>query len=238
MTPAPLVADEEHGLAVARSRVYAFLASLFNQPPQEPLLRLLADESGEEADGLRELFGDGLHAELASGAREALASPESLARDFDALLRIPQDRYLAPYESAYRGTPARKTRGMGLLMGRQTREVAALYRMAGVALGGECKELPDHVAVELQFLADCASQEAEALLTGQSAEAEGWRGLQSRFQTEHVMQWVPAMCRRMEQQASTGFFRAVARVLPEVLGRDLEARRAECPPSAGPTSPV
>ncbi|MBI4868150.1 MAG: molecular chaperone TorD family protein [Candidatus Wallbacteria bacterium] len=209
------------------SGLYLFLAGLFRKPPTRDLMAMLAGEgSGQDVrETIGELVGEELAAALESAARQALGDVDGLRRDFEQLLSIPQAAYLAPYESAYRGQPAARTRGHGLLMGPHAREVAAQYRLAGLALSGEPNELPDHISLELEFIARCAEMEARNLRAGQqgSPEAAGWRLLRRRFLEQHVRAWVPRLCEEMERRASTAFYRAAARVVAGVLALEGDA---------------
>ncbi|MBI2942847.1 MAG: molecular chaperone TorD family protein [Candidatus Wallbacteria bacterium] len=209
------------------SGFYLFLAGLFRRPPARDLMAMLAGEGpgNEVREMIGALAGAESAAALETAARQALGDVEGLRRDFEQLLSIPQAAYLAPYESAYRGQPAARTRGHGLLMGPHAREVAAQYRLAGLALSGESNELPDHVSLELEFLARCGEMEARNLRAGQQGtpEAAGWRTLRRRFLEEHVQAWVPRLCEEMERRASTAFYRAAARIVAGVLAFEAEA---------------
>jgi ferredoxin len=67
--------------------------------------------------------------------------------------------------------------------------VQARYRQAGLELSGE---LPDHAAVELEFLSFLAKREEE-----DAGQAQKWRAARRRFLKEHAGRWLPEMGRRL-----------------------------------------
>ena len=67
--------------------------------------------------------------------------------------------------------------------------VQAQYRRAGLELSGE---LPDHAAVELEFLSFLARREEE-----DAGQAQKWRAARHRFLKEHAGRWLPEVGRRL-----------------------------------------
>ena len=86
--------------------------------------------------------------------------------------------------------------------------VQAVYREAGLDLAGE---LPDHAAVELEFLSYLAEQEEE-----DGAEARSWRTARHRFLKEHAGRWLPDVGRSL-MSASDASWVAVGLVLMAVF---------------------
>ena len=86
--------------------------------------------------------------------------------------------------------------------------VQAAYRQAGLDLAGE---LPDHAAVELEFLSFLAEQEEE-----DAGRAQKWRTARHRFLKEHAGRWLPDVGRSL-MSASDASWAAVGLVLTAVF---------------------
>lgn len=81
------------------------------------------------------------------------------------------------YESLYRS---------GRLLGPETHAVRQLYEVAGLHITDG--ELPDHVSLELAFLAYLARQPAL-----DPAHARRWQRLERQFIRQHAGRWLPAL---------------------------------------------
>jgi TorA maturation chaperone TorD/NAD-dependent dihydropyrimidine dehydrogenase PreA subunit len=86
--------------------------------------------------------------------------------------------------------------------------VQAVYRQAGLDLAGE---LPDHAAVELEFLSFLAEREEE-----DAEQAQKWRSARRRFLKEHVNRWLPQVAQQL-LAANDEAWRAVGLLLTAVL---------------------
>lgn len=120
-------------------------AALLLSPPTPEALAALGDADTLAVVG--ELLG--------ANARDALAPiasltwSEALREEFFALLAVPGERYLAPFESVW--CDRDESRPEGLLAGPSTSSVARFYARHGVTL--DAREMPDHLGCELSFLA-------------------------------------------------------------------------------------
>jgi hypothetical protein len=88
-------------------------------------------------------------------------------------------------------------------------DVAAFYRAFNYE-HPEVREVPDHVAVELGFLAWLAMKEAYARYRGQGEEAEICREAARRFQLEHLGRWVGRFLGRLHAAAGGGLYARAA----------------------------
>lgn len=192
------------GVAAAFHAAYRLLASLFLPPEGErlatvvvaipelrsithPLSTLACGPSLSELLDRLEAFDD---AEL-----------ERLATDHAALfLSGSLDRAVQPYESWHLGRPDHEQPSASSELGRR-------YRASGlaVAIPGE---LPDHVAVELEFCAYLCHQEGDA----EGPAVERWRRERRAFLVEHPLRWLDAFERAltesMPETAYAGFARS------------------------------
>lgn len=161
-----------------RSELYSALAEVFSDPPdwlalsgsQWPLYSIATD-----------LALDSINARLALGKMEGI-SPEPIAirqERYNALFSGPGRPRFWLHESLYRS---------GQLFGSETMDVGGIYRTAGLVIEGA--ELPDHVSLELAFLAYVANQQVNA-----DQPSGTWVEIEQNFIKTHAGQWLPALGR-------------------------------------------
>jgi len=143
-----------------------------------------------------------------TGFRQAVGA---LPGDLAAALRVLEVEYTylfinavphlpaPPYASAYTG--------QGLLMGEPAEAALVAYRRAGLTLAEEYRDLPDHVAAELEFLAWLGEQALAAQEAGDEALARTRLGQQQAFLEQQVHPWLPHFCRRVMDAARLPFYR-------------------------------
>jgi len=119
-----------------------------------------------------------------------------------------------PYESFYVDG--------GFLAQASTREVAKLYVEAGYRLTPRFKDLPDHVAVELEFASLLLREPSPALRSTLNRDPPAQ--LKPRFIKEHLAKWVPAFANCVEENAKLNLYKGVAKVLKVLV--DLASKEA------------
>lgn len=191
---------ESSRLAI-REDAYRFLASCFYPPSpelfEERCLPALADL-------LEDLAPDAArHAREAAHAGEQ-ASLESLAVEHARLFIGPFHLVAPPYGSFYLDDA--KT-----VMGESTGRVSAFYGSCGLNLADDFHELPDHIAVELEFLSFLAHKERESDAAGDRGEVDRFTGLQRSFLDRFLLPWLPPFTRSILEGAESSFYRAIAR---------------------------
>ncbi|MHB8763784.1 MAG: TorD/DmsD family molecular chaperone [Deferrisomatales bacterium] len=206
-----------------RAEAFRLLASFFCEP--DPELLLAEQVPARLALALREDSPAAAAGVEAAGELLRDADPQALLAEYTRLFLGPFEIPAPPYASVYLET--QKT-----LMGASTAAVQELYRSCGLELDQEAHELPDHIAVELEFLGYLAYQEAAATGAGAAAEAARCREQTRAFLEGHVLKWAPDLCARVENASTNGFYGAVARSLRAYL-RDVAAGPSL--PAAGAT---
>lgn len=213
------MSHEALALAQARSQVYHFLARFFTHAPDEEFVRNVLSE--ETRASLAEMFPEEAVAELRTVAGDGRGGPPcqpsqtisllDLVVDYTGLFDAPAGQYLAPYESVYRAdSRGEQGQPLALVYGPSTVAVRRLYAEAGAEIAPEFRDLPDHVGMELEFMAFLCEREAEAWGGGLEEDAATWQDWQRRFLEEHLGVWIDALCEKMQRLARTGFFRAAA----------------------------
>ena len=190
-----------------RGATYLFFARLFREAPTSALLQQLRE-----------------HRVLANAA-EAQGSDhvEAIAVEYARLFAVPGEHAVQPYESAYCDTLTIDTStacssyfaaeppptGLtGFLYGPSAVAVRNAYRRAGFELAPAAHELPDHLAIELEFMGRLLER----------GECEGAKV----FFSEHLGRWVFRCLEEIKQKTGGGFYLGVAEALAAAL-RD-EAR--------------
>jgi TorA maturation chaperone TorD len=204
----------------ARSAVYGFFSQAFIRGPSRQFLEALSTEKGTEHLG--EIFPDAAYqeelAQVRLDAREGRLTLETAALDFEALFKVPGIRYLSPYESVYRSQSAGSG---GRLCGPETAAAERLYLNEGLEPNCEFSELPDHVGVELEFMAFLCHKALKAMRAGDAAAAQDYRHQQCCFFVEHLGTWVRLLAERLASQAQTSLYRFLGNFLNLFL--DLES---------------
>ncbi len=236
---APGPHDRLLALNRARHDVYSFLAQAFLTPPTPQLLSALAAE--DLLDGAADLLGeDGLRAlrHYQESARQGADWPEQARREFMDLFKVPGGRYLAPYESVFRDTRDVAGRQVsGLLMGPSAAHVLKWYRLAAVEISGDYKDLPDHIGLELSFLAHLCAKEQGFADRGDQPRLTRAREMERDFLAAHIVSWAKPLRDKLHDQSRHAFFQTVADLLVAFTQRDLGMLEGLLGPSAGKPIP-
>jgi TorA maturation chaperone TorD len=202
-------------IAEGRSDLYRFLSEIFRAPLSAAMLRQIRSKAFMEA---LSAAGVTLDSEFVEGAEASLL--EALAVDFTFLFHGPGG-HIAPYESVQTG------RDGGELDGRAATAVRHAIEISGFYVDPKARQLPDHISVELEFMAELAREESSAWAQNNIATARDSVARQSEFVKDHLQEWVPEFCRKMRERASTQFYREIAGLLADLVERE----RAELDPS-------
>ena len=185
--------------AAARADFCRFLAACYYEPAPEFAQEKLFDSMAAAG----ELIG----VEFDAGARRlgmafAAEGMEGLLVDYTRLFLGPVDARANPYGSVWMGPD-------GLAMQDSTMDVVSLYEEGGFELSEDFRELPDHVAAELEFLYLLLFRENRALRDDDAA-VSGIEALKRRFLGEHLGRWIGPFCRAVAEGSSSDFYRALA----------------------------
>ena len=198
--------------ATARAQVYELLAAVFRRPL-----------NARQLEGLRTT--DMLAAMAAAGIDPGdgfTTDPfetvlDRLAIDYTQLFHGPET-HIVPYQSVLLDKGDE-------LMGPAALEVRNFMAQAGFEVTRDSGELPDHIGVELAFLAALAQREAAARETDDAQTAERIGLLQRQFLAAHLGRWAGLFADKVQARASTGFYAAMA----DFLARFVATERVETP---------
>jgi len=203
-------------LAFERSEAYRLLSDLY-RPPDKSLLAagvLAPLRAVMSVSPLSHLMGvlDEIESYLSQ-----LRDVTDLAVEYVKLFRGPVKALVYPYESMYVD---------GEIMGPSTFKVLGLYTEAGLETTEELKDLPDHIAVQLEFMGHLYSWEAEGLKRGDQSLAARCAALRRSFIVEHLSQWVPSFAAAILDHAASPFYRGLALITKELIASETDMARA------------
>lgn len=194
------MSDYDPDEATAREDLCRFLSACYYEPGVE-----FAEE--KLFDSMR-VAGTKLSPDLAEHARNlgaAFASEDlqTLLVDYTRLFLGPIQALAQPYESAWLGVPE------------QTEDnpppaVVELYREGGFDIDDDFMELPDHVAVELEFLYLLTFNKNQAARNGEQDEAATIERLRQRLLSQHLGVWIAPFSAAVAANAQTAFYRELA----------------------------
>jgi TorA maturation chaperone TorD len=210
-----------------REDAYRLLAACFYPPSPElfeerclpALAELLEDLVPDAARHARDAAHAGEHASL-----------ESLAVEHARLFIGPFHLVAPPYGSMYLDDA--KT-----VMGESTGKVSAFYGSCGLHLADDFHELPDHIAVELEFISFLAHKERESVAAGDRGEASRFAGLQMSFLDRFLLPWLSPFTRSILEGTESPLYRAIARCTATYVTGDRDFLERSSAASRDTTNP-
>lgn len=201
-TPANTTAIREDACRLLAACYYPPTAAFIEENCCDSLATLLAETASEAA---------GYAAEAASLMGNN--SLEELAVEYARLFMGPFQLVAPPYGSIYLGDT--KT-----VMGESTARVAAFYRANGLQLADDFHELPDHIAVELEFLSYLAHQQREADEAGNHDEAGRLAEVRQEFVTTYLLPWLAPFTTAIIEDGESPFYQTIARCTAAFFNAD------------------
>ena len=184
----------------AREDLCRYLAACYYQPGPEFAEEKVFDSMLDAATRI--------HPDLAIHARRlgeefVAEGADDLLLDYTRLFLGPTHIIAKPYGSVWLERDKR-------LMGDSTMAVQELYREGGFDINESFRELPDHVAAELEFLYLLIYRENEAHRDGKPEALEAKAALRRRFLDEHLGRWIGPFTSAVRAGAQSGFYRELA----------------------------
>lgn len=195
------MADDDFTRIAARADLCRLLAACFYQPAPE-----FAEEAAFASLAAAAAVVDPAMVEPATVLGEAFGAQPLLALqvDYTRLFMSPSGALAPPYESVWLG-------GNDPAVAQQTADaVRAAYGEAGFEIDAGFRDLPDHVAAELEFVYTLVYSEARARSLGDAAAEQRAVELRRRFMAQHLGRWTGPFCRAVRAGAHTRFYRTLA----------------------------
>jgi len=209
-----------------RSRVYGVLALGFRRPipAQVEVLaggatrQLLSDLA--HALPIRWPDEQGLFGRFREDVESRGAGPVAaeLLMEYCRLFLGPGGVPCPPYGSVYLDG--------GCVMGPSTFDARSRYQSAGLKCRASWKEPPDHICVELDFMARLSGACSPAAGRDVDVEAARLLRIQAEFLRHHLGRWGPLFAERLGEAAALHLYRFLSDFLPHWLSLDDELLRA------------
>lgn len=205
--------DHDAATATARADLCRFLAACYYQPAPEFSEEKLFDsmtDAAEQIDPALATHARGL------GEHFTVEKVENLLVDYTRLFLGPTHILAKPYASVW-------LTGENTLMQDSTMAVLELYREGGFEIDESFRELPDHIAAELEFLYLLICRENDARFNGDASARAFIAALRKRFLDEHLGRWVRPFAAAVKVGAQSAFYRELAELTDRFVA--IEARR-------------
>lgn len=186
------------------SVIYLFLGRCFSYPEEGFYAAMKGIEVVEEMMALVEMLPFDVDFR---GIPSPYLSLEELEIEYINTLDIAMGRPL--YESAYTGY-------RDDMCSRDIYEdLLRFYEHFKIKLNDSEKDYPDHLAVELEFMAFLANKEAEALDLGK--DAGPYHLAQLDFLERHLNKWVPKLDEKIQKKLNEPFYKGASAFMTEFL---------------------
>jgi TorA maturation chaperone TorD len=184
--------------ASAREDLFRFLSACYYQPAPEFAEEKLFDSIS--------LAASKVHPDLVEPARrlgEAFAAQDlqTLLVDYTRLFLGPMEALANPYGASWLSPPVVTDENKNPLP-----VVLEFYSAGGFDIDPDFRELPDHVAVELEFLYLLTFNSNRAQAAGKAEELTAVDLLRRRFLGEHLGVWFGPFAAAIKQGAETAFY--------------------------------
>lgn len=199
-----------------RSNIYGMLSMVYHQEVTSDLLQHVKDPE------FQRILTD-LETEGTEGIDEFLQKPEAelledLAVEYTRLFLGP-GKHISPHESVHH---QRDDGQWGKLWGASTVEVKKIVESTGLSYSEDFKGLPDHIAVELEFMQQLTLREEEAWMDADADGAVFCRKIEKKFIEEHLIRWIPDFCEKLIQEAKLPFYHAMAELTRSFIEFEME----------------
>lgn len=205
--------DAELKRLAARADVCRLLAACYYEPGPEFAEEALFESLAEAASRLdQSLAGCG-----AALAREFAAQPLDVLRiDHTRLFLHPTAPQALPYESTWVAgdDPAARQQVADA--------VVRAYADAGFEVDEGFRDLPDHIAAELEFLYSLLFREAAARHAGDAATRNDAAAARRAFVGRHLGRWVGPFTQAMQAGAETPFYRSLAALTEAFVAAEMD----------------
>ena len=201
----------------AREDLCRFLAACYYQPGPEFVEERVFDSMLDAASRI--------HPDLASSARRlgeefAAEGPDRLLLDYTRLFLGPTQIIAKPYGSVW-------LEESSTVMGESTMAVQELYREGGFDIAEDFRELPDHVAAELEFLYLLIHRENDAHRNGKTETLEEVHALRRRLLDGHLGRWISPFSAAVRAGAQCGYYRGLADLTERFVGMEADRGASE-----------
>lgn len=203
--------------ALIRCSVYSFLSNVFLNEPTKQFAQTL--KRGQLFQKIAEFIN--IQADFESFEKYLKENdPQKIYKlllsEYQDLFSSQGGRRVSPYETDYReGLDSQKHGWSDLSV-----EVARKYSEAGFEIQPGYEGMPDHLGMELEFMALLCQREMGSWKTQDRDQGIEYLRWEEEFLREHLVKWVSAFCKKVVSSGTSEFFKVVAELTAEFV--DLE----------------
>jgi TorA maturation chaperone TorD len=201
--------NEHLDTVAAKSRLYTLLAHALNYPDMDLVSSLLEGRFRRDLIAVLPLEArailEGLSVYSGGEREKALLD---LERDYTWMFFASKPRIAYLFGSVY---------SENKLYQDSTLEIARLYHEAGLKVEEAFKLPPDHIAVELEFMAYLVFNEMEAIKTANGEGEEYALELQQKALDKYVSPLARNIGERIANRAKTDFYRTIGHILMAIF---------------------
>ena len=198
--------------AIARSTVYKALSLGFS-PPTKEVLAFIRKGYRQLEEALRFLPVGYELGEAVALLGKAVKEPDGWEGEHNRLFRV--GLVATPYETEH--DPMRALR-----KGQVLADILGFYTAFGLKPSERLKELPDHIAVELEFMSLLLLKEAYARLEGWEEQVNLCVDAEGKFLRDHLGWWAFQFSDQVEKSAQVPLYPALSQLLGRFLRFELQ----------------
>jgi putative dimethyl sulfoxide reductase chaperone len=109
------------------------------------------------------------------------------------------------------------------VMGESTQAVLQFYRRSGLRMDADFTEMPDHIAVELEFVSYCLQK---AVSADDQAVTLQWVDTAGSFLGQFLGKWYIQFCEKLRENSESPFYQALAELTELVVATPLPENAA------------
>jgi len=208
----------------SRAIIYSDLSILFHRPGKKILSLLSVDSIADRRPAY-----SSLNLNLDPLARSI--QDDTDARSAEGLLLAMNREYTRLFVTAFPGVPvppygSTHMEDPTVIWGKTTRDVVKIYSRAGLRISEDFRDIPDHFAVELEFmfyLNRCLLFLADPQRFDRKAECpsdlstENLFEIEREFLTKHLLKWGPGFLEQVSKESRLPFYRELASLTAALL---------------------
>lgn len=180
-----------------RQALYRLFCSVFLYPDEEMLvdLQIGVKELLNSSDYWNEYaFAENLRQLISNIINLDLNDRKPLVNEYNRLFLIKPKA--PPYETTYLKYPGKSDGMIGA-------DLSGIYGSAGLVVSPELNELPDHIAVQLEFMSFLCEKESTALQEDNQPDLIAAQQEQRSFLKNHLARWFPKFAKKVLEEANS-----------------------------------
>jgi len=209
--------SNDHAIIETRCKLYDWFSVSLDRPVEENFGKFYVDVLKEESAKYNLNLKTDIELIFESVENKDITYTDVLV-DYSKLFIGPAALLAPPYESYYMDN--------GRVMGDSTMKVIEMYNESGLELSPDFKDLPDHIAVELNFMVFLCQKTLEAIEKGKTDDINMFLDKQKEFYNYHIINWVGILTGKIKENARTSFYSGIASALDKFIEKEADFLKA------------